>query len=139
MKQYLVIHELHIPEHLQGGSPRVLNGSYRVFSDQDGQLVADLEMPLDENGQPANTLEQTVTQVAAAMYAGVPIIRLRQSEALNLLATPQWRLYVGEYDDKDALEADALEALGINVDKRKTLETLVAETQAALQSALTAA
>lgn len=135
MKQYLVVHKDHVPESLSG-SPRDLNGVYFVYTDYDGSTVADLELPVDADGQPALSLTECVATVAGAMYAHTPIVRLRQPDAIELLSTPHWRIYAGQYQDKDTLEADALVALGVNVDKRKSLDTLVVETQTMLRGAL---
>jgi hypothetical protein len=55
----------------------------------------------------------------------------------KLFDTPHHRLWCGNYEDKEVLEKDHELVFGVGVDRRKSLEVLVSESQTAIKELVT--
>ena len=122
---------------------RVLNDVYIYFSawatDLDDTLVYDSTdlSQADEEGATM-PIDDLITAAAGLMYSDYTgEIRISNAQAKTLQVLPQWSLFIGDYDDKDVLQADVTAAgLGITLDQSKDIDVLIAESKAALAVAL---
>ena len=122
---------------------RVLNDVFIYFSawatDLDDTLVyAVTDLSQADADGATMSLGSLITAAAGLMYSDYTgEIRISNAQAQSLQVLPQWSLFIGEYDDKDELQADVTAAgLGITLDQSKTLTVLIAEAKAALAVAL---
>jgi hypothetical protein len=100
-----------------------------------GSILVDWSMPVLADGDEPMSDEVLTLSVGRVMAAGGTVM-LSNSECHRLLKMPHWLIFTQAAENKDQLEVAALEALGINIDKRKSLATLNSETYAILMMAL---
>jgi hypothetical protein len=94
--------------------------------------------PIDLSEAEYEDTNELVAIIASELFAEdrSKAIHLTKSQALTLYAHPAWRLWCGRYDNDEALEVDHELVFGTGVDRRKSLDTLIAEARAELQLAL---
>lgn len=122
---------------------RVLNDVFLYFSawasDLDNSLVyesVDLSV-LDEDGATM-PLPQLLGAIATLLYSNTELeIRITNAQAKALQELPHWSLFLGDYTDKDDLQADVTAAgLGITLDKSQTISTLITQARTALRNSI---
>ena len=122
---------------------RVLNDVFIYFSawatDLDDTLVYDsIDLSVaDEEGATMDlpTLLATVGGLMYSDYDGE--MRISNAQAQQLQVTPHWSLFLGDYTDKDVLQADVTAAgLGITLDQSEDIATLIAQAKLALAVAM---
>lgn len=150
-------HKDHAPQELTDQFPnhRVLNDSYVYFSAWLEDLKPDADYDYIELTESAEPDEEGFTQqlstddmmpdISSLMYNDYTgEIRVTNSQAQQLQAAPQWRIYTGQYEDEnteslksDLLEADVLNAgLAIAIDKAKSFTEQIGQARAALKQHL---
>lgn len=109
---------------------RTLNSTYSAapYTTAMAELVPDYEPTPVDDVMP--TTEEIVPVVAGLMYADTPLLKLPTSECVQLLATPQWRLFAGHYDSEVELIADA-DAVGMTLTST-VMEEMIVEAKANL-------
>ena len=121
---------------------RVLNDVFIYFSawstDLDDTLVYDVTdlSQADDEGATMD-LPSLLGAVGGLMYSDYAgEIRISNTQAKSLQILPHWSLFLGDYDDKDVLQADVI-ACGLPaMDLSKDIDVLIAEAKAALAVAL---
>ena len=121
---------------------RVLNDVFIYFSSWadtlDPTLVYDITdlSTADEEGNTM-ALDDLLTTVGGLMYSDYAgEIRINNSQAQDLQVLPQWSLFLGDYDDKDVLQADVLASGLPALDLSKDLDILIADAKLLLAAAL---
>jgi hypothetical protein len=92
--------------------------------------------PIDLSVAEYETVDQLIAIIANALFAEdrSKAIHLTKAQTLTLYAHPAWRLWCGRYDNDEALEVDHELVFGTGVDRRKSLDTLIAEARAELKA-----
>jgi hypothetical protein len=94
--------------------------------------------PVDLSVSEYETVDQLIALIANVLFAEdrSRAIHMTKSQAIELYAHVVWRLWCGRYEDKEKLESDHELFFGDGVDRRKSLDTLIAEAREEIKALL---